>query len=87
MEPSFVKKSHDFEGSCDFGVPREIWLDLAFDLILALFWLILSYFDLFRQADLTYFHLLSTNFSGALTYVHLFSFHNSETDFFFHHHR
>ena len=64
-------------------LPLEFWCSeghfTQFDLILTLFWPILTCFDLFRRADLTYSHLFRPIRRADLTYFHLFrpiSFHN-----------
>ena len=73
----FVKKIPRFRGFFlwSFGVLRDI--SPQFDL--TLFWPILTCFDLFRRADLTYFHLFRPIRRADLTYFHLFRpilFHN-----------
>ena len=63
-------------------LPLEFWCSeghfAQFDLILTLFWPILTCFDLFRRADLTYFHTYSDLFAGRtwpiFTYFDLFRF-------------
>ena len=64
-------------------LPLEFWCSeghfAQFDLILTLFWATLTCFDLFRRADLTYFHIFRPIRRADLTYFHLFrpiSFHN-----------
>ena len=63
-------------------LPLEFWCSeghfAQFDLILTLFWPILTCFDLFWRADLNYFHLFRPIRRADLTYFHLFrpiSFH------------
>ena len=76
MEPFSSRKSHGLEASSlpDWCCERRV---AQLDLIVALFWPILTYFDLFRWPRL--FHQLKNLFCQVgLTYFHLFraiSFH------------